>query len=228
MSLEKFNLGGGKTKERAKKLVDETKFREARGTSDTVKVWENYREQAMLWRALALLQIPATFMALLFGLTMWFDADVYLNVPAKPLEGHYQADEIQDVEFFSAATEFLNLVATYQPSNAERQFREAAKYLQEPFLGRFQEEIITNELVTIVSTRRSQVFFVDPARTKINRMANNRVQVQMTGERQKWVAGEGLPAQMIEYTIILTTVPRNTLNPYGIMVSEFSLKQIEY
>ena len=226
MALEKLNLSGVKAKEKAKKLVDEAGFREARGTSDTVKVWENYREQAMLWRALALLQIPATFLSLLFGMLMWIDSDIILNVPPKPLEGFYQADEVQDVEFLSASTEFLNLVATYQPANAERQFREAAKYLREPILGRFQEEIIGNELRAIVGTRRSQVFFVDPTKTAIQRQPNNQVLVTMVGERHKWVAGKELPMQQIEYTIVLTTVPRNTLNPYGIMIDEFSLKQV--
>lgn len=224
----KLNQAKDKAKDKAQQLVGETKFREARNTSDTVKVWENYREQAMLWRALALLQIPATFIALLFAMLMWVDSEVTLNVPPKPLEGFYSTDELQDVEFISAATEFMNLVATYQPGNAERQFTEAKKYLLEPILGKFQGEIIGSELNAIISTRRSQVFFPDPNKVTVIRLKDNLIKVLMIGERHKWVAGEELPLQRLEYTILLTTVPRNSLNPYGIMVQDYSFKKIDY
>jgi len=205
-------------KKTAKKIVDDTRFRESKRESDTVRVWENYREQALLWRSLALIQVPASLIALIFALAIWFTRTTILNVPAKPLPGYYAADEIPDPEFISVATEFINLIATYQPVTARKQFKEAAKYLFEPMSSRFEQEMMGRELTAIENTRRTQVFFVDPTKTELIRNQDGSVTVTLVGERQKLVAGEVLPTVMTQFSLTMTTIPRNTLNQYGIVI----------
>src|SRR5690606_41834731 len=76
-------------------LSHTTLFRsiDGRSEADTIRLWENYREQALMWRALALLQIPATFIALVFALWIWNTRSITLEVPAKPLPGRYLAKD---------------------------------------------------------------------------------------------------------------------------------------
>ena len=149
----------------ARKIVQDTQVVDTRDTSDTIRLWESYREQAMLWRGLALIQIPVTLVALLFCTVLWFTRTVTLNVPQAPLPGIYEAREIPDVEFIEVATNFVNLVATYQPAVARRQFEEARQYLIEPMLDKFEVDMLGTEIRAIENTNRTQIFFVDPAKT---------------------------------------------------------------
>ena len=111
----------------AAKVIRDSRFREAKSDNDTVRLWENYREQALLWRAIALLQMPAMCAARLLSTYIWYNREVTLNVPAKPLPGYYSAYEIPDSEFLSVATEFVNLIASYQPKSARKQFTEGPR-----------------------------------------------------------------------------------------------------
>ena len=151
--------------EAAKRLMHDSRFREAKKENDTFKLWENYREQALLWRALALLQIPVTIVALIFAGVIWLNRDITLNVPSKPLPGLYSASEIPDSEFLSFGESYINLVATYQSHTAKKQFNTAAEMLIEPVLSQFEEEILKKELDAIVENRRSQVYYIDPSKT---------------------------------------------------------------
>lgn len=205
--------------EAAKRILNDSRFREAKRDNDTVRLWENYREQALLWRAIALLQIPATVVALVFALYIWWNREIILNVPAKPLPGYYSSSEIPDSEFLSAATEFVNLVSTYQPNVADKQFRKASELLVEPMLSLFETEMMGKELKAIKQTARSQVYYVDPAQTQIYRDESEFVVVTMVGERLKIVSGEQLPAKITQFRVTMTTVPRNKINQYGIMIT---------
>ena len=205
--------------EAAKKLLNDSRFREAKRDNDTVRLWENYREQALLWRAIALLQIPATIIALIFALYIWSNREIILNVPAKPLPGYYSASEIPDSEFLTTATEWVNLVATYQPNVAERQFRKASEMVVEPMLTLFETEMMGKELKAIKQTTRSQVYYVDPTQTQIYRDESEFVVVTMVGERLKIVSGEQLPAKITQFRVTMTTVPRNKINQYGIVIT---------
>lgn len=206
------------SKQAAKKIIEDSRFREAKSDNDTVRLWENYREQALLWRALALLQIPATLIALVFALVMWINRETILNVPAKPLPGYYSASEIPDAEFISVATDWVNLVATYQPIVAKKQFEEAARWLVEPVLTRFKTEMLEHEVETIKNTMRSQVYYVDPTQTTIERDEEDNVIVTTVGERLKIVAGVNIPSTVTQFRITMNTQPRNKLNEYGIVV----------
>ena len=188
----------------ARKIVQDTQVVDTRDTSDTIRLWESYREQAMLWRGLALIQIPVTLVALLFCTVLWFTRTVTLNVPQAPLPGIYEAREIPDVEFIEVATNFVNLVATYQPAVARRQFEEARQYLIEPMLDKFEVDMLGTEIRAIENTNRTQIFFVDPAKTNIERYGRD-VVITLHGDRMKIVAGKELPVVKTFYQVTLTT-----------------------
>lgn len=213
--------------EKVKKITDGTLIKDSRGETDTVKLWENYREQAAMWRAIALFQMPTTFLLVIFSLVLWTGRSTTLNVPAKPLPGRYLAKEIPDTEFIEYATTFVNLIATYQPAVGRRQFEQARSMLKEPMLSRFDQEMMQIELKAIETTSRTQIFFIDPIKTKVTRLNEKEITVEFEGERQKIVAGKELPTTQARYAITLTTVPRQTVNPYGIVITNAIYEQVK-
>jgi hypothetical protein len=202
-----------------KSLAKGTSIKDLKGETDTVKLWEAYKEQAALWRALALFQMPATFCLVVFSLLLWVGRSTTLNVPAKPLPGIYLAKEVPDTEFIEYATNFINLIATYQPAVARRQYKQAREMLIEPMLNRFDREMMEIELKAIETTSRTQMFFIDPVEIKSDRVSEREIRVRFVGERQKIVAGKELPSNKAVYLISMTTVPRQTVNPYGIVIT---------
>lgn len=215
---------------RSSKLEEVTKgagLIDSRNETDTLRLWENYRDQAALWRALALFQIPATLVLILFSVALWLTRSVTLNVPAKPLPGIYTVNEIPDSEFVQEATNFVNLVATYQPYVARRQFSRAREMLVGSILETFDTEMMSVELQAIENTNRSQVFYADPTMTKVERSADKQIIVSFTGERVKYVAGKELPVITTKFTVTLNTIPRQRLNPYGIVITNITYENIE-
>jgi hypothetical protein len=212
-------------KGRVQELVKKADVVDTRGTNDTIRVWESYREQAGMWRAIALLQIPVTGIALVFALVTWVNRKTILNVPPKPLPGMYQAQDIPDSEFVDSATNFINLIATYQHAIARRQFSRARELLINPLLERFDNDFMMTELKTIETTSRSQVFFVDPSQTRLERQGSS-VVITMVGDRMKVVAGRELEPVQTKYVVTLRTIPRTDINPYGIVVQDLSYDNI--
>ena len=210
-----------------KKILNDSKVMEAGKGSDTIRIWESFRDQAILWRSLALLQIPTTLIALLFAFVIWETRSVTLNVPPKPLPGQYPVQQIPDIEFIDAATEFVNLIATYQSIVARKQFNRAAEMVVEPFLETFRREMLDQELKAIETTGRTQVFFVDPTYTKIERGERQQVVVSMRGSALKLVAGKELPETELEFKVTMSTVPKTSLNPYGIVVTATSADKVK-
>ena len=212
----------------AEKVIKQAGVMDSRSQNDTIRLWENYRDQATMWRAISLLQIPATCLALLFALFMWANRTTVLNVPRSPLPGTYSVKEIPDTEFVDVATEFLNLIASYQHNVARRQFQKASEMIQEPLLTRFTKEIAQDELRTIESTNRTQTFFVDPETVSIKRdEVLRQITVEMTGDRLKIVAGTELPLVKTRFAVTMTTTPRNKLNPVGIVVVAYSFEEVK-
>ncbi len=218
-----MNKPSQKIQKQVKQIINDTSFREARTENDTVRVWENYREQALLWRGLALLQILVTFVSIVSAIFFYSNQQVNLNVPAKPLPGYYPAGEIPQSEFISVANEFVNLISTYQYKIAGRQFSEASKYLIEPMLGRFELEMLKTELNLITQTQRTQIYFADVEKTVFEAIDESNVRVTFVGEQVRFIAGQEYEGQEIKHTVYLTTVPRNIFNPYGIVVSNLEL-----
>lgn len=211
----------GKIKEAAqgvREKVADTQLTAARSQNDTIRLWENYKDQAMMWRALSLIQLPTTFIAIIFALVMWSTREITLSVPSKPMPGMYAAQDIPDTEFVNVANDYVNLVATYQPNTARKQFEVARSMLKEPLLTKFNDENMNSELPAIETTLRTQVFFVDPLKTKVER-EGNKVYVSISGERWKVIAGAPIPSVSSRYRLELTTIPRNPVNPYGIVIT---------
>ncbi len=214
-----------RTKQVTNQLLKDSQVMEARSNDDTIRLWESYRDQATMWRALALLQIPATFIAIVLALIIWQTRSISLNVPARPQPGQYAVQQLHSIEFIEAATEFVNLVASYQPAIATKQFERASEMVMEPLLSRFKMEQLGNELRAIVTTSRSQMFFIDPTRTEVLRTGDE-VHVSLVGSRQKIIAGKSLPLLRTRYTITMRTVPRNVVNPLGIVITNMSFEDI--
>jgi len=212
-------------KGRVQELVKKADVVDTRGTNDTIRVWESYREQAGMWRAIALLQIPVTGIALVFALVTWVNRKTILNVPPKPLPGMYQAQDIPDSEFVDSATNFINLIATYQHAIARRQFSRARELLINPLLERCDTDFLMTDLKTIETTIRSQVFFVDPSQTRLERQGSS-VVITMVGDRMKVVAGRELEPVQTKYVVTLRTIPRTDINPYGIVVQDLSYDNV--
>ena len=206
-----------------REVVGDTRLNATRSESDTIRLWENYKDQALLWRSLSLIQFPMTCAALIFALVMWSTRVINLTVPSKPEPGIHVAQDIPDTEFVNAANTYVNLVATYQPITARNQFTVAASMLKEPVYTKFKEEMMGAELGAIESTARTQVFFTDPLRTKVTRNGSE-VVVSLVGERWKVIAGSPLPTVTSRFTITMSTIPRNPLNPYGIVITGVSFK----
>ncbi len=210
----------------ATKLVKDSGIIDSRRESDTIKLWENYRDQALQWRSLALMQIPATLILLIFSVFLYAKRTIVLNVPRQPLPGTYPATDVPDDKFIENATDFLNLVATYQSASARPQFRKAREMLDGKMLSRFEVEMIGTELKVIENTSRTQIFFMDPTKTKIVRSGND-VTVQIEGTRIKYVAGKDLPPLPTVYAVTMSTLPRNTLNPFGIVISNVNFETVK-
>ncbi len=206
-----------------REVVADTRLSATRSENDTIRLWENYKDQALLWRSLSLIQFPMTCVALIFALVMWSTRVINLTVPSKPEPGIHVAQDIPDTEFINAANTYVNLVATYQPGTARNQFTVASSMLKEPVYTKFKEEMMGAELGAIESTGRTQVFFTDPLRTRVVRNGNE-VTVSLVGERWKVIAGSALPTVTSRFSITMSTIPRNPMNPYGIMITSVSFK----
>jgi hypothetical protein len=193
--------------------------------SDTLRVWEEYQDATLLWRTIALAQAPVSILVLLLCFYLWSTRRTEIVVPAKPAPGIYAVGDIPDIAFIDTATEFINLVATYQPTIARRQFLEAKKFLAEPMLSHFSTEMMQTELSAIETTTRTQVFYVDPTKT-IVRQEGQSMLVTFQGDRLKIIAGRELPMVTSEYTVTLTVLPHNKLNPYGIVITGTTFKDI--
>lgn len=207
------------------KALKDTQLVESRKESDTIRLWESYKDQAHLWRSLSLLQLGATTAACILAFALWMTRSITLNVPPKPLPGQYLAQDIPDSEFIDAATDFLNLIASYNPAIARRQFNRAREMTVEPMLERFQVEMMGTELKAIENTRRTQLFFPDPTQTEVVRDGSE-VHVKFLGDRLKYIAGKELPAVTTRFVVTMSTAPRNPLNPYGIVVTNVASENV--
>ena len=197
-----------------------------RAGSDTIRLWEGYREQAYLWRALALLQMPSTALSIAAALIMYLFADTIIEVPERPQPGYYSVRQLPDSQFINAATQVVNLISTYQPAIARRQFKTARKYLWEPALTEFEETMMGAELRTVEETKRSQMFFINPRLIKVERFPEiDQVVVRIPGVRLKLIGNKPLPADQVVYYVKMTTIPRNVHNEYGIVVVDLRLRR---
>lgn len=187
--------------------------------ADTLRLWDRYKEQALMWRALFLIQFPVTFIALIALLIVYLSADTIVEVPERPQPGQYSLKQLPDSEFINVATQVVNLISSYQQFTARPQFSLARKYLWEPALSQFETEMMNDELRIVEQTSRSQMFFIDKSQIKVERHPElDKLIVRIPGIRQKLIGGSALPPDEMVYYLKLTTIPRNNFNEYGIVV----------
>lgn len=210
-----------------KKDLSQPENTERRLGPDPLVLWQSYKEQATLWRALALLQLPATFLAVITAFVMFLYKDTIVEVPPKPAPGFYSVSEIPDAAFINVANNVANLYYTYKPDIASQQYNILKRFFWEPLLSNFDEgskRILEN----ISQTRRSQTFVVDETFTNVVRLAGeDRVTVEMRGVGYRFTGSEESTPRKISLKMVMTTVPRNVLNPYGIVVTNFEDDQGE-
>lgn len=203
--------------------LKDTNLQETRNENDTIRIWESYREQALLWRALSLLQVPVTILSLILALALW-SSRVNKIIPIREVKpGILNIREIPDVEFIDQSVELVNLIATYQPAVAKRQFSMARELLTEPVLSNFDQDVLGSELRAIEATSRTQLYFIDPSKTKIEK-GDNSVTVTLTGDRQKIVAGKEMQGVSTKYSVTMKVIPKNKLNPFGIAISDIRVQ----
>jgi hypothetical protein len=182
---------------------------ESRQEADTFKLWESYREQATMWRVIALFQMFGSFLLICFAFYLYSTREITLHVPRQPLPGQYAVNQIPEEILIEAATEIVNLIATYQPHTAEKQFRAALELLDEPALSQFKETMLGMELQAIRGTSRTQLFVVDPSRNKIEFTRHGAL-----------MAGKLITPVTTAYRITFATKPRNKINPYGLVATQ--------
>lgn len=199
-----------------------------RAGTDTIRLWEGYKEQAFFWRALALIQVPATTLAIASALIMYFLADTIIEVPEHPQPGFYSTKQLPDSQFINVGTEVVNLISTYQPAIARRQFKTARKYLWEPALSEFEKSMLGTELRAIEETKRSQMFFINPQLVNVQRYPDiDSVVVRVPGVRQKLIGDKPLQPDEMVYYVKMTTIPRNVHNEYGIVITDIHLRHAD-
>ena len=210
-----------------KKQIEKLDKVEGRAGADTIRLWEGYKEQAVLWRTIALLQIPTTFLAILAALILWLYADTVIEVPPKPHPGFYSVKELPDSAFINVAQEVVNLIATYQPERILLQYNTARKYLWEPALSNMQQYMNT-EIPTTIDMKRSQLFLIVPSLTKVQRDDEGGViVVSLQGTRHKLIGTKALDPEDYIYDIEMKTIPRNMSNEYGIVVTGIRIRAAE-
>ncbi|MDD2943489.1 MAG: TraE/TraK family type IV conjugative transfer system protein [bacterium] len=207
------------------KGMDQLQRVEGRAGSDTLKLWEGYREQAYLWRAIALLQMPATALAVFAALVMFFFADTVIQVPSRPQPGYYSVRELPDTAFIDVATEVVSLLGNYQPARAEYQYQMVQRFLWEPALTDFQKRMPV-EIDKIITTGRSQMFLINPQLVKVQRDPSGEyVTVTLRGDRHKMIRRQKLERDVLEFYVKMTTIPRNISNAYGIVVVQLGMNK---
>jgi hypothetical protein len=209
------------------KIVKNLMQSASKGEADTFRLWESYREQANVWRLIALAQMFGSFLLICFCFYLYTTREVTLHVPRQPLPGQYSIYEIPEAALVEAATEIVNLIATYQPHTAEKQFQAALEMLEEPALTIFREKMLGLEMNAIKSTSRTQIFFVDPSKNRIEGTPEG-IRVSLTGERTKFIAGKQVPPVNTRYNITFVTRPRNKLNMYGLVATKIEVENVPF
>lgn len=199
---------------------------DGRAGEDSIRVWDRYKERAHFWRAIALLQIPLAIIALIAMISMYFSGDTIVQVPDRPQPGSYSMKKLPDSEFINVAVEVANLVTTFTPATADRQFKAARKFLWEPALSQFETDKIQVELRMIQETSRSQLFFIDTKQIKVERLPEiDSVVVRLPGVRQKLIGNQAIPPDQLVAYVRMTTIPRNEMNEFGIVVTDMRFNE---
>ncbi len=185
------------------------------------------RSSNLLWHLLTMGQMAATFVLLLFviyheGIIFFHNGTqkISIDVPQKPLPGFYDINELPDDDLLSFGEEFINLVATYQRHNAEKQFIYAFDMTSGDFKKDFKNQYIAKNIKEIKKSKRAQIFYPDsePVLTR----ASDYAIVSLDGEIEKYADGRPFNT-FANYQVKLEIVPHSTMNDYGISVVDLKI-----
>lgn len=193
-----------------------------RAGPDTIRLWDGYKEQMFLWRALAILSLPATLLAIALAVTMFYAAKVTVVVPPKPEPSRIELSQIPNEEFVRLASKVAVLLTSYRTHEARPQFAMVRQYLWEPALTPYEREWMKKELEVVESTSRSQVFFLSPRQVKVIRK-DDHVVVRVPGTREKEVGGVKSSDEVV-WWFRMRTVPRNMFNENGIVINNLKVE----
>ena len=197
----------------------------AKAGVDAVQLWDSNRDEANLWRGVAIVLFPVTLLAAIGVLIMYLTADTIIQVPQRRPPHVFQTGQVPDKYFIETALDAVNLIASFTPERAKGQFELARTYLWEPALTQFEKEVMTDELRTVTDTRRTQLFLPDPAHIRVDRESSpEKVIVRVPGARKKLIGGQPLPSDEMVYFVTLTTIPRNIFNEYGVTIVDIRLR----
>jgi len=187
-----------------------------RATIEARMMWESYRDQAKMWRALTVFQLPVTALALVLLFLVYTTADTYIEVPERAQVGHYTINQLSDDEFVNFSVKLVKLITTFRSGAARGQFEEARQYLWEPGLSDFVKNWIEGALPRYEYTDRAQFFFIEPRLIKVKR-EQDRVIVRVPGVEQYAIGGIINSSEEKVYYVALQTVPRTVKNDLGIV-----------
>ena len=198
---------------------------DGRAGADTFRLWENYKEQALLWRIIAIAQLPIALTAIIFGLVVYLTSDIVIEPPETPQPGMYSVKQLPDSEFLKVATDVINLIATYHPYTAEKQFRKAREFLWEPALSEFEQAFIKKRVKEIDEGSRSQAFMINHDLVQVRRYPTlDMVIVRIPGTRLSLLGRKPLDDEIAFY-LKMTTIPKSAYNPSGIIIFDVRIKK---
>lgn len=211
-----------------------------KGNTQPETVAKVYREQSYLWRAIALMQIPTTLVAVIVALMCYVNSDNIINVAPRPAPGYFLTSEIPDEEFVKVGIEFLNLISSYQPVTAEKQFNYALNFLMEPVYSLFRNNFLLGspgrdpEIEQIRQIQRAQLFYINRDLISVRRYEdqvdprNSTVEVRIPGELIKVLNGVRQDAvnndRYLAYFVQMRTFPKTIFNPNGIYIVNYNLR----
>jgi hypothetical protein len=198
---------------------------DGRSGADTFRLWEAHKEQAFFWRIVALAQMPITIVSLIFALIVYSTADIIIEPPEAPQPGMYSINRLPDSEFLKMGVDIVNLIGTYQPASAEKQFRTVRLFLWEPALSEFEKIFLDKEIPIIKDLKRSQAFMINNDLVQVQRYPNqDMVIVRIPGTRQMLIGKSPLDDE-VTYYLKMTTIPKSPYNPKGIVVFDVRIKK---
>ena len=210
----------------AELLAAEQALAETPPAAEPERMEKGFKEQAYIWRTSAIVQMPVAALSIAVSLAMYFFADTVVEVHHKPEHGYHTGGQLNNSELINAATTVVNLVATYQPAIARRNFTSAQRFLIEPALSEFEETMMQKEAPKIEQTRRSQTFMVIPSGVRVERFPGaDYAVVSVPGERTTWIANKKLVPEYMTYFVKLTATPQNLSNQYGLVASDLRLRK---
>jgi hypothetical protein len=162
------------------------------------------------------------------ALTYYFLADTIIEEPEHPQPGFGPRTGLPDSQYINVATEVINLISTYQPAIARKQFETATKNIWGSDGDEFVKSLLGTELSAIEETKRSQVFSINSQLVEVERIPElDTIVVKVPGERQQLIGDKPLPPEKMVYYVKMTNIPRNVLNEYGIVITDIQLKPEE-